>query len=338
MRFTLLQRVAGAVLLATACVAAQAADPSMNEAARLALRIGQYERVVQLTSEIARTEPGSALNWYRMAIAAARSNDPALASDALSRAERADPTLKFASTPQRVQKLRADIDRALEAAAKAEADVPEATASAAAPARPQAAEVTPEVDPAALAAVAGLSQQIQGMQQTLDRRLDGLSRGISAVNANQAVAVKAANWERAAWICGMLLAVLACAGLIAVFMERAAKARREGDLRNLAQLPLPDLIAATRDVAALLAQRLERHGHKETEVFVQLSRCLPSLERETGRARVPLDALTDGAVLADTAQALQPRAKVLGHSDPGELHRQVAARAVESARQQKLAA
>lgn len=309
------------VVLFAAALAAHAADPAMNEAARAALRDGDYARVVQLTSEIAKTEPDAALNWYRMAIAASRSGDPARASEALARAERADPALRFASTPQRVEKLRADIRAAL---AQASAAIDEA---AAAPA-PTPSVATQEVDPGATASVAIVGQQIQGMQQALDKRLDDIAKELSAVSSNQAAAVRASNWERAAWIIGFLVAIVMCAALIALYMERAARARRQAELRSWAQLPLQQLVALTRDTNALLMQRLERHGHKDTDLFTQLLRSQPALERESGRSPVSIAALTGGKLLADVNHPLQGKAKVLGHSDPGELHRSVAARMV----------
>ncbi|MEJ8837699.1 hypothetical protein [Ramlibacter sp. AN1133] len=329
----LLVRLAAGAALAAAMLAAHAADPAQHEAARLALRNAQYDRVVQLTTDIARTEPNAALNWYRMAIAAARTNDVARAADALARAERADPTLRFASTPQRVEKLRADIREGLQRPQPAAGTV-------GAPPLPASPADGSDIDPGAVAAVAAMAQQLQGLQESLDRKLDGLTKGMSQVNANQVAAVHAANWERAAWICGVLMAVLACGGLLALLMERAAKARRQSDLRDLARLPLEELMVATRDAAAILGQRLERHGHKDTELYVQLGRLMQPLERETGRARVDVATMVDGVLLVDAPNPLAEASKVLGRSNPQDLHKQVAQRALArtSQSQQQLAA
>ena len=320
----LLHGAAGIALLAAA-LSAQAADPAMHEAARAALRSGHYDRVVQLTSEIAKTEPATALNWYRMAIAAHRASDPSLARDALARAERADPSLAFASTPQRVEKLRADIREAMSTA-------PEATTTAVAtPAPVVAPPGAADIDPIATAAAAVVGQQLQGMQQAIDRRLDKISQDLSAVNTNQAAAVKAANWERAVWIVGVLLAILVGAGGFTLILDRAAKARRENDLRKLAELPLQQLIAATRDANALLLQRLERHGHRETDLYTQVARTQPSLERESGRSGVSVSKLTEGKALADVAHPMQAKSKVLGRSDAADVHREATRRALSAA-------
>jgi hypothetical protein len=326
-----LQQAAGVVLFACA-MAAQAADPAMNEAARAALRDGNYAKVVQLTAEIAKTEPDAALNWYRLAIAAARMGDPVRAGNALAQAERVDPSLRFASTPQRVEKLRAEIRAAL-AQGAAPADTAPAPVMVAAGPSP-AASASPsaslqEDDPSATAAVAVVGRQLQGMQEKLDQRLDKLAKDLSAVSVNQAAAAKASSWERAAWIVGFLMAIVASAAMIAVYLERSVRARREAQIRNLAQLPLLQLVATTRDANAILLQRLEQHGHKDTDLYAQLVRSQPALERESGKSRVAISPFTNDKLLVDTNRPLQPKAKVLGHSDPGELHRSVAARVLQ---------
>lgn len=139
----------------------------------------------------------------------------------------------------------------------------------------------------------------------------------------------------------MLLAILIGAAGFTLILERAARIRRENDLRKLAELPLQQLITVARDANALLLQRLERHGHRETDLYTQLARAHPSLERESGRSRVSMTEWTDGKVLADVPHTMQQKSKVLGRSDPAELHREAARRALSAATgegQAKLAA
>ena len=56
-----------------------------------------------------------------------------------------------------------------------------------------------------------------------------------------------------------------------------------------------------------------------------------TLERESGRGRVSLSDLVRGEPLADVTHELQPRAKVIGKSDPAEVHRAALSRALSSA-------
>lgn len=310
--------VAGAAL-AAAALTANAADVADHEAARVALRDRQYTQVVQITGEIARSEPNSALNWYRMAIAAFRTGNVQLAADALSRAERADPSLGFASSPQRVAKLRSDIQQLQPAAAPG---IGMAAGTAAA---------DEEIDPGATTAIAAVGQQLTKLQDTMERQLKALDSKVGTVATRQEAAVRASNFERAAWVVGFLLVVLGAAFGIALIFERAARARRQSDLRNISKLPLQDVICVTRDIHALLMQRLQLHGHENSDLFVQMSRLVPALERESGRSRVSLSDLTRGEPLSDVAHPMQARAKVIGKSDPSEVHQAALSRALSTA-------
>lgn len=291
-----------AMMVAGCAGVASAQVVDRNEAARQALRDGQYARAVVLTQQIAASEPESAMNWYRLAIAAVRTGQASLASDALANATRLDPELKFASSRERVEKLHSEI-RGLQAAA--------ASASAAAPA---------VVDPDPAAVGTALGQQLGGLQQHLDKRFEGVSSEIAAMRAKQEAAAQGSAAERTAWVVGFVVAVLVAAGMVALILDRAARARRENDLRDLAALPLPQLIAAARDTSSLLLERLQMHGHTQSDLYVQIGRAMPALEREAGRAQTRLSQVTSGQALAGVAHEMLPAAKILGRTSGEDVH------------------
>lgn len=278
-----------------------------NEGARDALREGRYETVLVMTKRIAVAQPSLAVNWYRMAIAAARTGDRDLGALALSNAKLHDPSLSFASSPARVDALQADLDGGVIAGItpeELEADARELFPVAAAdvepvPAAPAPPPVVDEQVTKALTEISSKIDQISGQRQTRPAQW----------------------WERLdIWAVGFLGLSLAIGSLIALHISRKAREIKTAQSRRFAAMSLAELVSFNRDITTLLRQRLAHHGHKDTALMQAIGRYLPAVELESGRSPVVLAELTKGCLLVDDAAPLDPAKPVLGIDSPESVH------------------
>ena len=318
-----------------------AASPAVtHDQARELLREGKYGQVVAITRQLSLADPSHALNWYRMAIAASRTGEFELASEAIARAQALEPRLTFASTPGHVERLKATIQRGLVGGGPAAAVGP--TAPAAAGAAPAIATVPPStaapgaqqpvfdpqdpLDPAAtVAAVQATMREVSRKLETLDASVRANARTVE-----QAQAAWASNTLRdvGPWLVGFLLLVLSGLAWLVVRLRHNLTELRRARADKLATMPLDDIMRYTLDATSTLSERLKLHNHADKDIYVQLQRVLPALERECGRARTDVQAATRGIAVLDTTADLRPKDPLLGHADPRSLHSMAASAAL----------
>lgn len=284
---------AGGVALALCCNAwaAPAAAPlaSYSHQASTALAAKDYKATLELSLRaMSEGEPSPQRSWYRMAIAHAHLGQFAQADGALSAAEKLDPKLSFATSPQRVQTLR-DLIRAGRAGPPADvqeltpddadlagpavevrpaATTPAAAASAPAPAETPAYGVAPGAAAAASAPVATAATPV----------------GATAPAPTAAVRVKLPTWVYLLLFAVLVLAGAACLVMILEKVEQVIQRRRA---RDLVRMPLPQLLLRLRDEVALTVRRLDGHNETDSAVRLALGKALPLLEMEAGRAAAP---------------------------------------------------
>jgi hypothetical protein len=283
-----------------------------GNAAREALRSGQYETVLRMTQQTAIAEPASAINWYRMAIAATRLGDKSLGALALSNARLHDPTLSFATSPARVTALQAEIDSG-------------ATADLLPPVILSDAREMFGVEPVPTIAQ---SSAPQPPDTILIERMDAINSKRDQIGERAVTAQKQADWWQAAqaWVVGFFILCFSLGALIAVILDRQVKKMRQVRSQDIARMSLADMIVFNRDHTAMLRDRLYSHGHKETALMQSISRYLPVVELESGRANVKLQELTRGCILVDDASPLEPPRPVLGQIEPQKVHQSILAR------------
>ena len=309
-----------AVLVLAGAVSHAVGTADLDAQARDALKNAQYRQAISLTREITRVDPQSTLNWYRMAIAAEKERDYALAARALQTAERLDPSLSFASSPERVALLKANITAGggiIPAQVLARADGAEDDALQANPAKPAGGnpQNAPVADKGAGGAPAAPAPE-------------GVAAAGLALPA--AVAPAEPGWTAALVGYSLLLVGVLVALLLAIKKAASSLARRR--TVNVATMPLDDFIVHCRDELALLQQRLEYHGHQDTEIAVVLQRLQPAFARECGRSRISLEHFKDDRPLADVKQQLPTRIPVLGPTSAAQVHMD----AVQQALQQQV--
>lgn len=307
--------LAQVLLLASSISVAAPSLSELDAQAREALRTGQYQQTLAVTREITQVDPSSALNWYRMAIAAEKQRNFTLAAKALQAAEKLDPSLAFASSAERVQTLRALIEAGV--SSQAQAGVA-ADATAASPLAREPAAAAPRTTPAD---PAGVSQR---------EPAPGSAPGSAGAQGRDASVDGLQAWYFQFTSVGlMLLASLAV--LVRALMHAT---RRFIHARNVdvATMPLDDLIAHCRDNLALLQQRLDYHGHKDTELAALLTRLQPAFARECGRSRLLLERLKTDQPLADVKQELATRIPVLGASSAEQVHKDAVQLALQKQR------
>ena len=95
-----------------------------------------------------------------------------------------------------------------------------------------------------------------------------------------------------------------------------------------AAIPLDKHLFESRDALHRLQVCLEQGGHQDSEIYLQVCRALPALERECGRAKIP----APGAKVdrAPAGHKPLPRSPRLGSEGAGALH-MLAARAARAA-------
>lgn len=297
-------RCVAALLLATSTFALA------NDGARDLLREGRYDAVLVMTKRIAVKQPDLAINWYRMAIAAARTGDRELGALALNNARLHDPSLSFASSPARVRALQDEL---------------EGTAPTTMTEEELEAEIL-EVFPAtAVAPVTSTSAppEVPQVNEQLTKALDEISAKIDQIAA-QRQPEEVGWWDRVdAWVVGFLGLSLTGLGLMTLHISRKAREIRTAQTRRIATLSLAELVTFNRDITTLLRQRLTHHGHKDTALMQAIARYLPAVELESGRSSVSLSDLTKGCLLVDDASPLEPSQPVLGTDSPESLHKAV---------------
>lgn len=319
--------LAAALAFGAADRAVAALDVSAaGEQSRLALRDGQYARVIELTQQIAQVDATLPLNWYRMAIAASRSQQYTLAHTAISRAEALDPLLRFATTPGHVERLKANIRAGLES---------DLLAKAQAPALSLVAGSLPPGPAGDAADPAATGQAVQTALTAVAGKLERLDESVKAATAAAAErdrrAADSAFYRLAPWVVGFVLLGTAVLAGATVYYRRSLQDLRQARADRLAAMPLDDLLRYSTDAASALQQRLKLHNHQDKDLFVQLSRVLPALERESGRSKVDVAKVAGTVPVADTTRELRPKDPVLGQVDPRKLHSSAAAAALGAA-------
>jgi len=311
-------RAALVVLSLAASLGATAAPSDLDAQAREALRNGQFRHTIDLTSEITRTDPLSTLNWYRLAIAADKERDFALAARALYTAERLDPSLSFASSPERVQALKSSIAAGggvFVAPAPGKATGADEAAPTRAPERAEAFAPENKV----LAAIAALEREVRARPQP------DASVGLGVFGMESS------------WVVGFIALALCVLTALLVALQRAAARLIRLRKVNVATMPLDDLIVHCRDELALLQQRLDYHGHQDTEIAAMLGRLQPAFARECGKSRIALEPLKDDRPLADVKAQLPARVPALGNLSAAQVHKDAVQQALQQARQQRRA-
>lgn len=299
------------------CAVLSAAHADDNAAASAALRGGRYETVLALTKRVAISEPASAINWYRMSIAATRLGDTDLGALALTNARLQDPSLSFASTPQRVEALQADIDRGVGAAPSVE----QLSQDARELFRQEMATAAVPVPAPVPVPDAKLLQLVGSLGEKLDR----VESGLGAAN-------KGAWHVAQPWIVGFISFCVLLVGGFAVFISRRAKEIRESSekmrLSDVASMPLAKMIAFNRDHTEMLRQRLKHHGRQDTALVQAIGQYLPAVELEAGRVDVSIEVSAPGVMMVDDVEALEAARPVLGLADAGQLHQAALSRAL----------
>lgn len=296
-----------ALLLTAAGLGAAPAVSELDAQAREALRSGQYRQAIALTREITRVEPLSTLNWYRLAIAAERERDYALAARALHTAERLDPSLSFASSPERVQSLRAAIT-----AGGGSYAAPE-------PAKAIGADEAPLSPAPAASSVPGAVEPVP------------VALAAQAPSAVPAVAPVGEPAWHGTFVAYSLVVLASLVALVAA-LRRAARQLIRARKVDVATMPLDDLLVHCRDQLALLQQRLDYHGHQDTEIATVLGRLQPAFARECGRSRLSLENFKDDRPLADVKEPLPARIPVLGSSSAEQVHKDAVMQALQHRR------
>lgn len=279
---------------------------------------------------VADGEPALHRSWYRMAIAHARLGNFEAAQAALRAAERLDPTLSFASSPARVQALWSQIQGGLAGAGPA--------AAAAQPAlevdEPLPAEVpSSAVTTASLRAAEGeapvTSPVAHEMSQAVNTGVPDLVRAPAPLLPSAPTAAEpavlpapvAVDAQLPSWVVvglGMLL-VLAGAACVAIALEKGHAVLQHWRKRHKAKRPLGELLLQLRDDVALARRRLEMANSADSAVYAMLTRTLPVLELEAGRAaRATVPA---GHVLPGLAHSLEPAPAKVGGDERSLLSR-----------------
>lgn len=197
---------------------------------------------------------------------------------------------------------------------------------------PSSGAVAPEAVPDAnVVALEGLSRRVEAV----GARMDAMSRQIAvgARDSSAKAAAASASQERAVWIVSFLLLCLATGAFLAFLVARSVRRRAEANLTDLATLPLHKLIMLTRDTNAALLQRLQLHGHQNTDVFMTVQRSLPALERESGRSIVRVKDYSKDVALVDDTRELTPKSVVLGRGDARTIHQHALEGALAQARE-----
>lgn len=304
--------LAGLLMSAAAGAWATSADDDI-EAARIALKEARYAQVITLTQKVAQTNPNVAPNWYRMAIAAVKMGDHALASKSLQTAQSLDPSLSFASTPARVEALQSQITAGLDQ--KDPAAVLEIDAAA-------IDKKAVEGVQANASALAAIGTQLTNIEQQI--KASGESKSVSAPQP------PALASGMAVWIVGFVLLTLMAGGMMLRQLRSRLREIHAAKNRDIAIMPLDDLVTFNRDNSFILMERLRMHGHKDTALYQSLLRSLAALETESGRARVEVSKLSIGVALSDVHHEMTPRAMVLGKDDPHRLHQSAARKALQA--------
>ncbi|HWS28256.1 MAG TPA: hypothetical protein VN259_16975 [Xanthomonadales bacterium] len=130
----------------------------------------------------------------------------------------------------------------------------------------------------------------------------------------------------------MAVLILAALGVMVRSLAHATREYRRARQVEVATMPLDDLIALCRDNLALLRQRLDYHGHNDTELAALLTRLQPAFARECGRSRLQLEDLKDGRPMADVTHELGTRIPMLGAFGPEQVHKDAVAQALQKQR------
>lgn len=283
--------VAGVTCVLLTAFGAHAGVPEDSESARQALAAGKYNQVVELTKKISQSSPGLVINWYRMAIASAKTSDFAQAQKALEMAMTLDPSLSFSSSPERVRKLKFDIAKRLKQGST-DGITPEVFVE------PAEAKVPDAVNPVVLT-------EPSKAFQPLDSNLN-------------------------VWMVGFVLLSIFIAGILAFILDRQLQQRKINKQKELALKPLEELIEYVRDNSFLLMERLALHGHKDTALFQSLDKSLTVLELESGRARESLISSNKDVAVADIRVKMTPALKILGKVSPSQLHQSALSNALKN--------
>lgn len=290
-----------------------------DEDAAVALKERRYERVIVITKRVAITNPGSASNWYRMAIASARLGDYGVADAALKEARKNDPSLKFASTPERVSKLQSDINSGLNAS----------TAALPTPA-PVPAEADDQIDPSATRATAAESAVTLAMEK-METHLTAVEKLVGAMTAGQQATQSSGSQVQttiAIYATGFAVVSLSFGLLLAYALRKQTGKLQQAKIRDVVTMPLDELITFNRDNSFVLMERLVLHGHKETALYQSLVRSLISLEQESGKSRIDVKSIVHRVALPDTEKSLEPKPMILGKDDSKNLHQSAASAAL----------
>lgn len=274
-----------------ASVGANAGVTEDSESARVALAAGDYKQVVDLSKKISQTSPEMVINWYRMAIASARTSDFAQAQKALDMAMKLDPSLSFSTSPERVHKLLLDISKKLK---------PETTAGIS----PEVYIEPPDEKPPIATNLVTLTEPVRTLQP---------------LDTNQTI-----------WMVGFVILSLLVASVLAFILNRQFHQRKSNRQKELALKPLEELIEYVRDNSFLLMERLALHGHKDTALFQSLDKSLTVLELESGRARESLVSSNKDVAVADIRVKMTPALKILGKVSPSELHQSALSNALKN--------
>lgn len=306
---------------------------SRDEDAAVALKERRYDRVIVITKRVALTNPGSASNWYRMAIASARLGDYDVASTALKEAQKIDPSLKFASTPERVSKLQSDINAGLNTSMPIPAPAPVAIAIAPKPTplvQPTPVESDDQIDPSATRATAAESAVTAAMEK-METHLTTLEKMVAVLTAGQQSAPSSGSQVQttiAIYATGFAVVSLSFGLLLAYALRKQTTKLQQAKVRDVVTMPLDELITFNRDNSFVLMERLVLHGHKETALYQSLVRSLISLEQESGKSRIDVKSIVNRVALPDTEKTLDPKPMVLGKDDSKHLHQSAASAAL----------
>jgi hypothetical protein len=299
------------------------AQPGVNallaadlEKSRIALKSSDFPLVITLTQKIAQVDPSIAINWYRMAIAANRSGNMSLADKALQTAKKMDPSLSFASSPARVEKLEADIG-----AGTASSDVPGLEKEV--------------VDPGTAASVAVSTVAAKTVSAEMERiasKIDAIGSRFSQLEDT----VKAPQGQvslvrdSAPWAVGFTLLGIAAFSFIAYAMRKQFEKSRAEKIKTVATMPLDELVTLSRDTAFILIERLTTHGHRDTLLYKSLVQALITLEAENGKARLDVKKIVSDTALADTQKEFSPKHMVLSKDLAQSIHATAARSAFKS--------
>lgn len=306
-------------------ITSASATITVDQQARDALLAKNYPLASDLATQIIRERPESAINWYRLAIASTRMSNKEVAEEALKKAKAIDPTLYFASSPQRVELLERSIQTiglSRNEAMPPPGPLPAGGVGLTSP-------VPLMMPPPSLISDDVIQQEVLH-QEMIEIGKSLLKVNESIVNLNKSSASEKMTKKK--WILyGIGAIALGFIGFLGgYFIEiigaRARKRLAAKDDRQSSRRPLQEIVETLRDDAARLVQRLEMHGHSKTELYAITARLLPALEREVGRSRVNVPLATKGELLQDMAKRPEQRIADLGNSSPGEAHLAIAKR------------